>query len=226
MSPAYAGLPDFAKVVLFALAGRYGGHNNGDLSLTIKDAKTLGVMQPWKLYAGLNLLKRVDLIQSTRQGRLQSGTKLCNLFALTWRGIDKPPDKVTYDGGVSVSPLPSNRWVKWERPDDWKKAIREVSQANHGKKKIPVSTTVGKGRSSTVGTEGPKTDQPRWVKEGVVSDQPRGDTSKTLAPARTKLRINGAGVPPSESNLRLESPSKSQAADFAKTQPKQTRRRA
>jgi hypothetical protein len=189
-SVAYASQPDFSKVVLFALAARYHGHNNGDLSLTIKDARALGVGHPWKLYAGLNLLNKADLIEYTRQGKLERGTKLCSLFALTWRGVDKAPDGVVYDACVSVCPIPSNRWARWEQPEDWAKTVRHVTTINHGQKKdskliaerkrISVSTSVGKGRSTSVGTEGAKTDQLAWVKEQALSAPTVVDTSKTL----------------------------------------------
>jgi hypothetical protein len=180
--------------VLIAIAARFMGSNNGDLSLTVKDARELGVAHPWKLYAGLSLLKKADLIVCTRQGHLAKGKKLCNLFALTWLGINARPDGTSYDAGISVCPLPSHAWAKWEMPADWKQTIREVSRANHGNEKAalklkrflaeratePVSTTLGNDRSTTLGNVDTETDQPRWVKEVAVSDQHVVDTSKNL----------------------------------------------
>jgi len=178
-SAAYRAQPDFAKVVLFAMACRYHGHNNGNLSLPIKDARALGVAYPWKLYAGLKLLTLAQLLECTRRGRLERGTKLCSLYALTWRPIDEAPDAVSYDAGITKTVLPRNDWAKWERPFEWTMTIKEVSKANHGRSKNPVSTTLGKGRSTTVGTEETKTDQPRWVKETSISVPRVVDTSET-----------------------------------------------
>ena len=42
-SAAYNAQPDYAKVVLFALAGQFRGGNNGNISLVMRDAKALGV---------------------------------------------------------------------------------------------------------------------------------------------------------------------------------------
>jgi hypothetical protein len=99
---------------------------------------------------------------------------------VTWRGIDAPPDSVTYDAGISICPLPSNIWARWEKPADWAPTVREVARLNHGRAADSVSTTVGKGRSTTVGKVDAKTDQPRWVKETTISAPPVVDTSKTL----------------------------------------------
>ena len=211
-SAAYAAQPDFAKVVLFAMAARYQGHNNGDLSLAIKDARALGVAHAWKLYAGINLLKKGDLIECTRQGKLERGTKLCSLFALTWRGIDAPPEGVAYDGGISICSIPGNAWAKWEKPADWAQIIRSVTAANHGRNKIPVSTTLGKGRSTTLGTEDAKTDQPPWVKETSFSVPTVVDTSKTLAGGAVNKPGSGAHAP----NSALSPAPLSRAAQSAK----------
>ena len=178
-SLAYNALPDFGKVVMFAVAVRYHGYNNGNLSLTIADARSYGVAYPWKLYAGLQLLRRTELILCTRQGRLERGRKLCSLYAVTWRSIDPPPEGVSYDSGASTSALASNSWARWEKPEQWMQTVREVTRKNHGRPKNPVSTTLGKGRSTTVGTEETKTDQPRWVKETSISVPRVVDTSET-----------------------------------------------
>lgn len=85
-SVAYAAMPDYGKTVMFALACRYHGHNNGDLSLPFSEARELGVAYQWKLYAGLQLLRKSGLVELTRQGKLERGTKVCSLYSLTWRG--------------------------------------------------------------------------------------------------------------------------------------------
>jgi hypothetical protein len=180
-SIAYQALPDWAKVVLVALACRYNGFNNGDLSLPFSEAKRLGVSAQWKLYAGLRLLERADLIVCTRRGRLERGTKLASLYALTWRGINAPGGGgVQFDPGVVASPIPSNAWAKWEKPADWSAIVKAVRRANHGRAtKIPVSTTLGNGRSTTMGATESVIAQPRWGKESPSVAPNMVDTSKT-----------------------------------------------
>jgi hypothetical protein len=215
-SAAYGAMPDFSKAVMFALACRYQGHNNGDLSLPFSEAHKLGVAHQWKLYAGLQLLRKAGLVEMTRQGKLERGTKVCSLYSVTWRGIDDPPAGVTYDAGIAAKPLPSNDWVRWTRPANWAAIVREVTNAHHGKKKPsrllrreakrrstavgamaklnPVSTTVGAGRSTAVGAMEPKTAQPAWVLERGFVAPTLVDTSKT-PPSRT-VRSNGSESPP------------------------------
>jgi hypothetical protein len=194
-SAAYDAQPDFAKVVLVAMAARYQGYNNGDLSLTIKDARALGVSQKYKLYAGLSLLKQADLIECTRQGLLTKGTKICSLYALTWRGMNPPPDDVNYDAGISISPLPSHTWAKWQKPPDWMSIVRKETRKYHGRTDCKFdgtadsgTTTVGNGRATTVGTVDTKTVQPPWVKETTISVPRVVVTSKTLVADAQKQR--------------------------------------
>lgn len=212
-STSYNAQPDYAKVVLFALAGQFRGGNNGNLSLVTKEAKALGVPHAWKLYAGLALLKKGDLILCTRQGRLERGKKLCSLYALTWRGVDIPPDNVTYDEGIAPCPLPTHAWAKWTMPSNWKQTVKDVAKANHGRSKIPVSTTVGNGRSTTVGTEVSISDQPRWGKETLFSVPTVVDTSEILGLCPTEKQSGISSSAPDPTPL---SASKSRAADFAK----------
>ncbi len=199
-SAAYGAQPDFAKVVLVAMAARYHGRNNGNLSLIQTDARTLGVEQAWKLYGGLNLLKQCELIQCTRQGRLERGTKLCNLFALTWRGIDPAPDGVWYDAGISPCPLPNHAWAKWEKPENWAAIVRKVKRANQGKELIPVSVTGVIGGSTTGVIGKAETDQPRVLQETTFPAQPVIDTSKILAGGTWGKRMNTKRSPRSASN--------------------------
>lgn len=129
-SDAYCAQPDWGKVVLTALAARYNGNNNGDLSLPFSEAKRLGVSQQWKLYTGLKLLELAGLVACTRRGHLTKGVKLCSLYAVTWRGISKTD--VVFDAGVNASPLPSHAWAKWCKPDDWAKHVKTVKQKVRG----------------------------------------------------------------------------------------------
>lgn len=180
-SVAYLALTDWARTVLIALLAQFNGMNNGTLALPFSQARTLGVSAQWKLYAGLRLLEAVELILCTRRGRLEGGTKLPSLYAVTWRGIDEPKEAVIFDAGIGPCPIPSQRWARWEKPADWRDHCRKVARENHGRKKNPVSTTVGKGRSTTVGAISAKAAQPRWVKETAVLAPSVVDTSKTSA---------------------------------------------
>lgn len=184
----YCSLTDWARTVLVALLAQFNGFNNGMLALPFSQAKLLGVSHQWKLYAGLRLLVATDLIACTRQGRLEAGTKLPSLYAMTWRGIDEPKDGLTYDAGRGACPLPSNAWARWAKPQDWRDYCRKVARENHGRGKNPVSTTRGYGRSTTRGARPPKTAQPRMVLEGTSIAQPLVDTSKTSARGGTSAR--------------------------------------
>ena len=197
-STAYAAQPDFAKAVLFAVACRFGGHNNGNLSLPFSEARDLGIAYQRKLYAGLPLLRKAGLVAMTRQGKLERGTKVCSLYAITWRAINRAPDGVSYDAGILPSVVPTNDWAKWEQPTDWAQIVRQKSRAHHGQirsptvgattKINPVSPTVGAGRSPTVGATMPTIAHPPWVQEGAFIAPTVGETSKTPPPTP---RTNG-----------------------------------
>jgi hypothetical protein len=177
-SAPYLALPDFARVVLIALAVGCHKNNNGDLSLPFSVARTRGVSLRRKLYAGLRLLELADLIVCTRRGRLDHGHKLASLFALTWRPIN-PSDK--YDGGISVLMQPIHAWARWERPNDWQRQVRAVMRSMRGRSRAEISQSPmwGTGRSPMWGTEGTTTDHPCGVRDPAVSDTHMGDTSKT-----------------------------------------------
>ena len=206
-SAAYAATPDFAKSVLFAVACRYNGHNNGDLSLPYSEARQLGVAHQWKLYAGLQLLKKTGLIVCTRQGKLERGSKVCSLYAVTWRGIDAPRDHVSYDAGLSVCPIAGNDWARWVKPAEWLKTVRKVVAANHGRKKNPVSTTMGKGRSTMVGAADPVIAQPPGGTESTLVAPPMVDTSKTPPAGPTYTEASkGVGVSVENGSARTSMP--------------------
>jgi hypothetical protein len=168
-SVAYGAIPDFAKVVLFAVACRFCGRNNGNLSLVPADATALGVRHSWRLYAGLKLLVLADLIVCTRRGRLERGTRLCSLYALTWRGIDSAPDGVSFDAGVSAHPLPTHAWSKWTKPVGWARIVKDAGRTAHGQKKISMSPTGGDGRATTLGLARLASEQLRGVKDPPLS---------------------------------------------------------
>jgi hypothetical protein len=178
-SAAYHAQPDWARSVLFAMAARCNGHNNGDLSLTFSEAKRLGIAAQWKLYAGLRLLERAELVVCTRRGRLERGTKLASLFALTWRGIDKC-ERVHFDPGITPCPLPTHAWAKWVRPADWTAIRKQIVQSNRGRSKIPHTQPVGNGRSQRGGAIRSNIAPSMLGKELALVAPSMVETSKTL----------------------------------------------
>jgi hypothetical protein len=183
-SAAFRAQSDYAKCVLFALACRCNGHNNGDLSLPYREAQQLGISAQWKLYAGLKLLMLAQLVQLTRKGSAQGGRKYPNLYALDWRGIDAV-DGLQYDGGISVCPLARNAWARWEMPANWRETVKNVASANHGQSKLSRSTTLGNVRSTTLGNGKAEIAQLRWGTESSFAAPSVVDTSKILVAAHT-----------------------------------------
>jgi hypothetical protein len=154
-SDNYQALPDWAVRTLIALLLGYHGRNNGCLGLTFPQAKALGVSSQWKLFAGLKVLTLADLIVCTRQGRLAGGKKLPSLYALTWKGIDAPPDSVTFDGTIAPCPIPSNAWGRWSKPEDWDGAVASISRKMRGRAEIPHSIRGGADHSIRGGAMAP-----------------------------------------------------------------------
>lgn len=159
-SSAYRALPDYAKVVLVAVASRYSGRNNGNLSLTDADASSRGVNPRWRLRAGLRLLIATGLIEVTRQGRLERGGKLCSLYALTWRDTD---GSEKYDQPCLATREGSYAWAKWQKPDDWDEFVRATAQRAKGTRnsvcpfrKNAVTPHSGADRAPRNGAEGPR----------------------------------------------------------------------
>lgn len=131
-SAAYLSLPDWARTVLWALAERYRGSNNGDLALTWPFARTLGVSNEKKLRAGLRIIERTGLIVMTRPGgNVKGGEKKPTLFALGWRKIDESPKYAVPNGALLNAP---NDWARWNRPDDWDATIKTEWRRAKGEK--------------------------------------------------------------------------------------------
>ncbi|MBX5463816.1 MAG: hypothetical protein IRZ28_22350, partial [Steroidobacteraceae bacterium] len=184
-SDAWTALPDYAARTLIALLPEYHGHNNGCLGLTASQARKRG-LHHWKLYGGLKVLALAQLIVCTRRGRLENGTKLPSLYAVTWKGIDEPRDGVVYDEGISACPIPRHDWTKWQRPADWRKTCQRIAQEMRGTTKKSVSTLYGYGRSTQCGSDARKVAPHSVDMETRFSAPHSVDTSKTsaLPPAR------------------------------------------
>lgn len=129
-SAAYVALPDFAARVLVAVAAKYRGSNNGDLSLTANEARALGVHPEWKLRAGLWTLEAVGLVVSTRRGMISMGRGVCSLYALGWVQIEASEK---YDMPTKVAKPPLNHWAKWHPPADWKRQVDAQRRRAQGK---------------------------------------------------------------------------------------------
>lgn len=134
-SASYNAQTDWSRTVLYGVLLQYHGHNNGFLGLTYPEAKLLGVHGQWKLYAGLRVLCDAALLVCSRRGRLLAGDKLPSLYAVTWKGIDElKTSDVIFDYGVSVSPIPSNAWAKWQKPLDWANHVKNIEKRARGRK--------------------------------------------------------------------------------------------
>lgn len=103
-SPAFYALSGAAVKMLLFLASQYNGRNNGDLSATKAMVRAVGVCTTSKLGDLLTQLEKAGFIVQTRHGN----RKLCNLYALTWYGIDSCAGK-----GLELLPgPPRNDWRK------------------------------------------------------------------------------------------------------------------
>jgi hypothetical protein len=209
-SVAYCVQPDYAKCALFALACRYNGYNNGDLSLPWSEARLLGVSAQWKVYAGLRLLVLAGLIQMTRRGSLRGGRKYPNLYALEWRGINAV-DGLEYDAGIGPCLLARNAWARWERPPDWRDTVKQVARANHGRSMFLHSTKRGNGHSTMLGNGTAETTQPRGGTEVQISAPHVVDASKTQGVGLKRGAITRSAI---IANSALRKPTRSDRAEL------------
>lgn len=103
-SPAFFALSGAAMKMLLFLAAQYNGRNNGDLSATKSMVEAAGVCAASKSKELLAQLEEAGFIAQTRHGI----KKQCNLYALTWVGIDRCPGK---NLEIAAGP-PRNDWRK------------------------------------------------------------------------------------------------------------------
>lgn len=179
-SEAFKLLPDYAVRVLLVLTAAFRKQNNGDLSLTSKSAADYGIAS-WKLRAGLSVLERVGLIETTRRGKIMAGKGICSLYALGWRQID-PSEKHDIPSVVAVKA--PNRWALWQKPRDWDAQLSEIKSAAQGKRpnweaavKSARLTRVSQA-GSPVCTERPKSRTTRVSQERAFPVPPVYDTSQ------------------------------------------------
>ncbi|EKT4088818.1 hypothetical protein QEG26_002789 [Stenotrophomonas maltophilia] len=103
-SPSFFALSGAAMKMLLFLAAQYNGRNNGNLSATKSMVEASGVCAASKSKELLAQLEDAGFIVQTRHGI----KKQCNLYAVTWLGIDSCPGK-----HLEIPPgPPRNDWRK------------------------------------------------------------------------------------------------------------------
>lgn len=89
---------------LIELAARYNGFNNGDLSLTRRDAEKIGLLGHSSYDSAVREACEGLFVLLTRKGGM---CKQCNLYSLTW----KPLDDCNKPGTAHVAEYKaSNQW--------------------------------------------------------------------------------------------------------------------
>ena len=99
-----------AVKLLIEIAGQYNSNNNGDLSAVYSKLSERGWNSKQTLANAIDCLLHYGFITKTRQG----GKNRCNLYALTWYGIDLCKGKLD----VSHNPNASHKWQK--EVEKWK----------------------------------------------------------------------------------------------------------
>lgn len=118
MSKQFCSLDAYEVKLLLDLSAQYYGRNNGNLTATF----TLMAERNWAkgtLYRTLDKLLSKGFVVVTRQGWKQRGKP--TLLALTWYGIDEPPDGIEYDAGINVTHAPLAYWCK--DPAGWRQDL-------------------------------------------------------------------------------------------------------
>jgi hypothetical protein len=153
-SEACKSLPDYAFRCLMALtaANRTSARaeerakhpgNNGDLSLSVADArKQFGIQPAWRVTAGLQMCRHARLVEITRVGRVQNGKGIAQLYGLCWLPV-APSDK--YDSPKMIPRSAANEWINWKRPADWAEIEKRIRQTAQGTKKSDSRRLVRKG---------------------------------------------------------------------------------
>lgn len=101
-SPNFRCLTTKAKALILDIGAKYNGHNNGDLAAPWSWMRQRGWRSKQTLENALRELRRMGMIELTRQGGLNGPS----LYAFTWFGIDACKGKLD----VSENPVPSGKW--------------------------------------------------------------------------------------------------------------------
>ena len=89
-----------ATKLLIDLIAQYRGHNNGDLSATLKMMRERGWNSSDQLHKAKNELVKKDVIIVTRQG----GLNKCSLYAVTWFPIHECSGKLDVSS-TTIAPV-------------------------------------------------------------------------------------------------------------------------
>lgn len=98
----FCALSTKAKALILDIGARYDGHNNGDLAAPWSWMKQRGWRSKDTLHNALSELRRLGMIELTRQGGLHGPS----LYGFTWLPID--PCKGKLD--VAPSRIASGKW--------------------------------------------------------------------------------------------------------------------
>ena len=102
-SPDFSLLSGAAVKLLIQVAAKFNGKNNGDLSATYTDLSSRGWRSKSTLARKLRELEDRGFLLKTRHGFFKNPGARCDLYAVTWLGIDECPGK---DLEVPSSPRP------------------------------------------------------------------------------------------------------------------------
>jgi hypothetical protein len=156
--PSFLTLPSISMRILLVMATRFKGSNNGSISFPFAAAEELGITHSKPTFVdALQELEVRGLIIKTRQG----GTSRVNLFALGWRGIDKP--NAMYPHGATANAMASDLWRQWTPPEE---IGRYGWTINRGKRCTSKWTKTLRNRYSRP--------QPKKIKRGTSRPQPIG----------------------------------------------------
>lgn len=95
-----------AHKVLMALASKYNGKNNGDLSATRTTMEAWGGMSHTTLSKALRELQERHLVVKTRDAVIGREGPRCALYAITWQPIDPCDGKLD----VADTHVPPRKW--------------------------------------------------------------------------------------------------------------------
>lgn len=124
-SPAVRTAPHYARSVLTAFAAQFRGKNNGDLAVTWKMARNLGINSKWQLNTATRLwLERGVLIKTRQGGKKPLGP--C-LYALAWEKVNEIEGKP--DIKATISP-PRKQLDEWNKA--WLDASRKQNYSTPG----------------------------------------------------------------------------------------------
>lgn len=111
--PSYSRLTIPARALLLDLIGQFNGFNNGNLTTAFTVLKPMGWKSRTTVDKACGELEKAGWIVRTRQG----GKNRCNLYALTYAGIDRCPDESgNHKLDVPPNPVALGFWKEGRNP--------------------------------------------------------------------------------------------------------------